>query len=341
LNNSGSPVGGSYDLTFTIYDSTNIPGNVIAGPITNSATLVSNGLFTTTLDFGSNVFNGNAAWLEIGVRTNGNAAFATLSPRQQLTPTPYALFANTASNLSGTVSASQLSGTIPSAQLPSSIITNGASGINLSGTFTGSLNGNTTTTALASNVVSGIAITNAFITNSIFGGNGSGLTNLNAAKLIGSVPTNSLTSVPAGNLFGTIYQANLGTSGSYLPTIGDGVNNFTGGFDTSGYYLKMGSLVYFEVFVSWSSKGSANSGSIVQISLPPGLPVASQYTVPNFTIGEVGGIAFGNLLTAVSPGGATYFELLSSYSAASPQILTVATFSAGGELSVSGFYRWQ
>lgn len=108
LNNSGNPASGSYDLTFTIYDSTNIPGNVIAGPITNSATLVSNGLFTTTLDFGSNVFNGNAAWLEIGVRTNGNAAFATLSPRQQLTPTPYAMFANTASNLVGTVSASQI-----------------------------------------------------------------------------------------------------------------------------------------------------------------------------------------------------------------------------------------
>jgi hypothetical protein len=142
LNDGGSPAGGSYDLTFTIYDSTNIPGNVIAGPITNSATLVSNGLFTTTLDFGSNVFNGNAAWLEIGVRTNGNAAFATLSPRQQLTPTPYAMFANTASNLSGTVSASQLSGTLAVMQLPSAVITNNQSGVTMSGAFTGSFIGN-------------------------------------------------------------------------------------------------------------------------------------------------------------------------------------------------------
>jgi len=36
---------------------------------------------------------------------------------------------------------------------------------------------------LASNVVSGISITNAFITNSIFAGNGGGLTNVTAATL--------------------------------------------------------------------------------------------------------------------------------------------------------------
>ena len=45
---------------------------------------------------------------------------------QNLTPTPYAVFAtfaNTASNVSGTVSASQLSGSVPLAQLPSSVLT--------------------------------------------------------------------------------------------------------------------------------------------------------------------------------------------------------------------------
>ena len=49
LSDGGSPANGNYDLRFTIYDSTNVPGTVIAGPLTNSATAVSNGLFTVNL----------------------------------------------------------------------------------------------------------------------------------------------------------------------------------------------------------------------------------------------------------------------------------------------------
>jgi len=115
LNNAGSPANGLYDLTFTIYDLAMNASKLIAGPITNSATLVSNGLFTTILNFGTNTLNRNAAWMEIGVRTNGNAAFASLSPRQQLTPTPYALFANTASNVVGIINATTLNGQSSSA----------------------------------------------------------------------------------------------------------------------------------------------------------------------------------------------------------------------------------
>ena len=51
--------------------------------------VVSNGLFTTTLDFG--LAPVGDCWLEIGVRTNGDGAFATLSPRQHLTPAPRAI----------------------------------------------------------------------------------------------------------------------------------------------------------------------------------------------------------------------------------------------------------
>jgi hypothetical protein len=47
------------------------------------------------------------------------------------------MFENTASNLLGTISASQIGGTIPLAQLPPGIITNGASGVNITGTFSG------------------------------------------------------------------------------------------------------------------------------------------------------------------------------------------------------------
>ena len=89
LNDGGNPANGSYDLQFTLYDAgTN--GNVF-GSLTNTATAVSNGLFLVTLDFGS-VFNGSNYWLEIAARTNGSGAFSTLSPRQPITPTPYAIY---------------------------------------------------------------------------------------------------------------------------------------------------------------------------------------------------------------------------------------------------------
>src|SRR5208282_1527627 len=112
LNNNGSPATGIYDLRFTIYDAvTN--GNLIAGPLTNSATGVTNGLFTVALDFGSGVFTGPARWLELDVRTNGNGAFTALLPLQPVLPMPFAIMANTASNLLGTLPAAQLSGTLP------------------------------------------------------------------------------------------------------------------------------------------------------------------------------------------------------------------------------------
>jgi len=52
--------------------------------------------------------------------------------------------------------------------------------------------------ALATNVVSGISITNAFITNSVFAGDGSGLTNVNAITLGGSITSNSFAALSDG-----------------------------------------------------------------------------------------------------------------------------------------------
>lgn len=101
LTDGGNPANGSYDVAFTLFD-TNSSGSAIAGPLTNSAVAVSNGLFTTTLDFGAGVFTGNARWLEISVRSGMSpGAYTVLSPRQPLTPTPYALFAADAGLLGG------------------------------------------------------------------------------------------------------------------------------------------------------------------------------------------------------------------------------------------------
>jgi FG-GAP-like repeat len=142
LTDNGSPANGIYDLRFTIYD-LDTGGSVIAGPITNSPSAVSNGLFTVTLDFGAGVFDGSDRWLEIGVATNGGGgSFSTLTPRQEITSTPYAIQAANAANAAvaasaNSVAAANITGTVGLAQLPTTLVTNGASGVNLSGTFSG------------------------------------------------------------------------------------------------------------------------------------------------------------------------------------------------------------
>ena len=122
LNSGTNPATGIFDLRFTVYDAVS-GGNVAGSALTNAATPVTNGLFTVMLDFGSGVFNGNARWLDIAVRNNGATSFTTLSPRQKLTPMPYAVMANTANNLLGTLPASQLSGTVANSQLANNSIT--------------------------------------------------------------------------------------------------------------------------------------------------------------------------------------------------------------------------
>ena len=202
LNNGGSPANGSYDFAFTLY-TTNVTGGAVAGPVTNSAVAVTNGLFTTLVNFG-NAFSGGSNWLEVAVSTNGANAFTTLTPRQQFTPVPYALLANGASNVLGTVSVSQLSGNIPAGQisgtvaltnLPATVVTNGASGVSLGGTFSG--NGAGLTNLNATQITSGTlpaaqlpagVVTNGAsgaTINGTFTGNGTGITNLNLTSING------------------------------------------------------------------------------------------------------------------------------------------------------------
>src|ERR1035437_3546179 len=94
LNSDGNAASGVYDFTFAVWNANS--GGAQQGATFATNTLpVTNGYFVATLDFG-NVFDGNARWLEIAVRTNGGAGFTVLSPRQPLTPAPYALYAPTA-----------------------------------------------------------------------------------------------------------------------------------------------------------------------------------------------------------------------------------------------------
>jgi len=190
LGDSGSPANGSYDLQFELFDAA-AGGHQVGNTVTNPAVGVTNGLFNTTLDFGSGVFTGPSYWLQLGVRTNNPAnpvAFIDLTPLQALAPVPYAIFANTASNVLGALPASQLTGTVPVTQLPAGVLVNNQTGVTLGGTFSG---------------------------------DGSGLTNLNAAQLMtGVIPRSLLPGFQSSNSYATL-------SG--------GFNNYAlGGYSTVG-----------------------------------------------------------------------------------------------------------
>jgi hypothetical protein len=53
---------GLYDLSFALYDAAS-GGNQLGPGLTNTAVGVTNGVFSVLLDFGANVFDGNARWL--------------------------------------------------------------------------------------------------------------------------------------------------------------------------------------------------------------------------------------------------------------------------------------
>jgi hypothetical protein len=95
---------GLYDFHFKLYDA--VENGIQQGDtiILNELDVI-DGYFTVALDFPSDtdIFNGNDRWLQIGVRPgNSTGSFTTLSPRQKITPAPYAIYAETAgSALSG------------------------------------------------------------------------------------------------------------------------------------------------------------------------------------------------------------------------------------------------
>jgi len=93
LKSGGMPVNGTCDLQFSLWDAATA-GTQIGTTQTKAAVSVAKGLFTTQIDFGVGAFQGNARYLESAVRCPaGSGSYTTLSPRQALTPTPYALYA--------------------------------------------------------------------------------------------------------------------------------------------------------------------------------------------------------------------------------------------------------
>jgi hypothetical protein len=101
LMDANKPADGLYDLQFKVYDA-NVLGTQKGSTIDVNEVDVNDGYFTVLLDFDS-VFDGDARWLEIAVRPGelkDPNTYKALSPRQKVTPTPYAIYAKTADSIS-------------------------------------------------------------------------------------------------------------------------------------------------------------------------------------------------------------------------------------------------
>jgi len=180
LATAGAPANGAFDVRFRLFDS--VSGGSQVGPTLCLDNLsVTNGQLAATLDFGA-VFNGQRRFLEIEVRADSGldcsdaSGYTLLSPRQELTATPHALFASSAGTATSAGNALSLGGQ------PSSFFTNAG---NLTGTLADARLSANVARLNANQTFSG-ALTLSNPANTVSGtftGNGAALTNLTGTNI--------------------------------------------------------------------------------------------------------------------------------------------------------------
>jgi hypothetical protein len=215
LNDGTNPANGNYDLQFAIYDAASA-GTQQGVLLTNSATGVTNGLFTVTLDFG-NQFVGADRFLEVAVRTNGAASFTVLTPRQKLAPSPYAI---TAGNLAGVIANNTVGAAYATVSGGSNNAVNGAYST-ASGGYKNTIQTNDAYATIGGgydNTVQG------FFSYGTIGG---GIFNIvsGGAATVGGGDQNT-----ASGGLATVAGGNVNVASGNYATVGGGGNNSAGGF---------------------------------------------------------------------------------------------------------------
>ena len=92
LERDGEPYDGICDIEFALYDAAS-DGSQVGSTVTVTDVVVVEGIFVVELDFNAASFDGNSRWLAISVKCGDDTAFTPLTPRQKLTPVPYAVYA--------------------------------------------------------------------------------------------------------------------------------------------------------------------------------------------------------------------------------------------------------
>jgi hypothetical protein len=90
LSQSGQAAQGQYDMAFVLYDADSA-GNQVGVTLNETGIDVTDGVFEVLLDFGDAPFNNAPRWLEIAVREAGGGVYTTLSPRQRVGASPFAI----------------------------------------------------------------------------------------------------------------------------------------------------------------------------------------------------------------------------------------------------------
>lgn len=92
LADNGTAADGNFDFTVSLHTAADSPAAL--AQLSTAEVPVVDGVFTLSLDFGSAAFDGTARWIEIQVLKSGETGTpAVLTPRQEISPTPYALMA--------------------------------------------------------------------------------------------------------------------------------------------------------------------------------------------------------------------------------------------------------
>lgn len=265
LSDSSMAANGTYDLRFGLFDAAS-GGTQIGATLTRPAVNVSNGVFTVQLDFGASAFPGANRFLEIAVKGSSDANFTTLSPRQQLTSSPYSiqsLSATSADRLSANcvgcvtnANINSLDGTKITGAVASS--TNATTATNFSGSLSGDVSGtqgatvvNTvggqTSASVADATANVAAATAANIANTIVrrdavGGFATGVTSITNQRLTIAVGANStdalrIESLPDSQFFQNGLFARFRSYRSSGPPLADKFR-----FDQAGGLVAIGEL---------------------------------------------------------------------------------------------------
>ncbi len=226
LTDGASPANGNYDLQFALFDSLS-GGTQIGSTQTLSNVAISGGSLTATLDFGSNAFPGADRFLEIRMRSVGGPSFTTLSPRQQITSTPYAIRALNATNAIQNSTAQQA---------------NSSFNISDNGTVGGTIAANTLTAA-TSNISGNSTVGGTVAANTLTAAtsNISGNSTVGGTLAANALTAATLTLSGNGTVSGTLkaQRYNLPNAGSVVPFFGmrDSTHFGLCGADNSGVVI--------------------------------------------------------------------------------------------------------
>ena len=115
LEDGEGPITDTCDLEFKLWDDL-VVGTQIGSTIDHMGVSVGDGKFSVQLDFGAGAFQGDDRFIEIGVECSGDLSFTTLTPRQPITPVPYAMFAMDTAPLENVITVAKSGGNFSSIQ---------------------------------------------------------------------------------------------------------------------------------------------------------------------------------------------------------------------------------